>query len=235
MQLSQTTAEQWLSNPRLHVYLHATSGNLDDALELYDWNAEVAAACLRDVGHFEVLIRNRYAAALTQHHPDWTFPSNAMWTIEAGIPQTRAKQRKLNGGSANAVRKAREKNTPPSAGHTIANLPFGFWMMLTVGAREVTIWTPILSSLFPGRSRGHVHDRMEKLNDFRNRLAHWEPVFSTTTGLAARLGEFDQFFTEVDADVAQWVGERSTVVDTVKRCPVPGLNMVAPTYLGKAP
>lgn len=235
MQLSQTTAEHWLAHPRLHVYLHAASGNLDDALDLYDWNAAVAAACLRDVGHFEVLIRNRYAAVLTHHYPDWTFPSNAMWSIEAGIPQTRTKQRKLNQGSANMVRKARNKTTPPSAGHTIANLQFGFWMMLTAAPREVTIWTPMLSPSFPGRSRGYVHDRMEKLNDFRNRLAHWEPVFSTTTGLAARLSEFDRFLTEVDADVAQWVGERSTVVETVTQCPIPGLNMVAPTYLGKAP
>nr|WP_315267356.1 hypothetical protein [Microbacterium lemovicicum] len=235
MHLSKATAEQWLSNPRLHVYLHATSGDLTGALDLYDWNAEVAAACLRDVGHFEVLIRNRYAAALTHHHPDWTYPSNIMWTLEAGIPPTRVKQQKLNKGSMNAVRTARNKTTPPSAGHTIANLPFGFWMMLTAGAREDTVWTPMLSPLFPGSARGDVHDPMEKLNNFRNRLAHWEPVFSTTTGLAARLEEFDRFFTSVDSDVAAWVGERSNVVRTVAQCPVPGLHIAAPSYLSSVP
>jgi len=235
VQLSQTKAEQWLSNPRLHVYLHQTSGSVPDALDLYDWNAEVAAACLRDLSHFEVLIRNRYSAALMSHHSDWTTPESAMWTLEVGIPQTREKQRRMNTGSSKSVRTARAKTNPPTSGHTIANLTFGFWMMLTAAPREATIWTPMLSSLFPGRSRGYVHDRMEKLNDFRNRLAHWEPVFSTTTGLALRLEEFSEFFSQVDADIAAWVGARSSVVETVKRSPVASLSIATPTYLGKTP
>ncbi|KQM59281.1 MULTISPECIES: hypothetical protein [unclassified Agreia] len=217
------------------VYLNATSGSLPDALDLYNWNAEVAASCLRDLGHFEVLIRNRYSDVLNAHFPDWASPGSALWGRQAGIPLTREKQRKLNAGSSSSVRAARAKTTPPTAGHTIANLTFGFWMMLTASVRVDTIWTPMLSGIFPGRSRGYVHDRMQKLNDFRNRLAHWEPVFSTTTGLAFRLQEFDQFFSEVDPDVAAWVGTQSTVVDAVKRCPVSSLNIVAPTYLGTNP
>lgn len=102
--------------------------------------------------------------------------------------------------------------------------------MLTASVRDATIWTPMLSEIFPGRSRGYVHDRMEKLNGFRNRLAHWEPVFSTTTGLASRLREFDQFFSEVDPEVAAWVGSHSRVVETVGRCPVPKLR-TAMTYV----
>lgn len=235
MHLSQATTEQWLSNPRLHVYLHETSGSIPAALDLYDWNAEVASSCLRDLGHFEVLIRNRYAGKLTTQYADWTSPTSTIWQLETGIASTRQKQHRLNDGSSKSVRTARAKVTPPTEGHTIANLTFGFWMMLTSAPRDSTIWTPMLSSLFVGRSRGYVHDRMEKLNDFRNRLAHWEPVFSTTTGLSGRLQVFDQFFTEVDPDVAAWVGTRSTVVETLKRCPAPGLSIAVPTYLGKTP
>lgn len=235
VQLSQTAAEQWLSAPRLNVYMEAASGVLSDALKLYDWNSEVAAACLRDVGHFEVMIRNRYASALALQHPNWTYPSSALWSLEAGIPQTRVKQRKLNKKSENAVRSARRLSSSQTSGHAIANLQFGFWMMLTAGARESTIWTPMLSHLFPGSTRGQIHDPMEKLNTFRNRLAHWEPVFSTTTGLAARLSEFDQFFSSIDSDVAEWVGLRSTVIEVIKTCPVPGLSVVIPSYLGQIP
>lgn len=232
MHLTQATAERWLASPRLDGYLDQTA-SVSDALDLYDWNAEVASSCLRDLSHFEVLIRNRYAAALTTHHADWTTLSSPLWSLEAGISSTRQKQHALNVGSSKAVRSARAKTTLPTAGHTIANLTFGFWMMLTAAPRDATLWTPMLSSIFPGRSRGHVHDRMEKLNGFRNRLAHWEPVFSTTTGLALRLEEFSSFFWEVDADVAAWVGERSSVVDTVKRCPTSAVRIAVPTYLGK--
>ncbi|MBP1325031.1 hypothetical protein JOF28_000263 [Leucobacter exalbidus] len=122
-----------------------------------------------------------------------TTPS-ALWSLEAGIPQARGKQRELTKKSGSSVRSARRLSSSQSAGHAIANLQFGFWMMLTAGARESTIWTPMLSPIFHGVTRGQVHDPMKKLNTLRNRLAHWEPVFSTTTGLAKRLHEFDQFF-----------------------------------------
>lgn len=234
MDITHAAVDRWLSAPRFGVYLNATHGHTAEAMELYDWNAAVASACLRDVGHFEVLIRNRYAERLDSEHPGWTSTGNPLWSMLSGYPATRTKQQDLNKGSRAALFKAkRPSNATP--GQIIANLMFGFWAKLTAAPRVDTIWTPVLSDLFPAHSRGHVHDRMNKLNDFRNRLAHWEPVFSSTTGLTTRLAEFEQFFTVVDPDVASWVGERSTVLNTIEECPISDLVLMTNPYLGRMP
>lgn len=89
----------------------------------------------------------------------------------------------------------------------------------------------MLSSVFPGRARGHVHDRVLKLSQFRNRLAHWEPVFSTSTGLARRLTELDDLLRDLDNDVATWVGSRSTVIPLLSHPPLPSVRLTVPSYL----
>ncbi|MBM3714186.1 MAG: DNA-binding protein [Actinobacteria bacterium] len=239
------TATQWLSNPRLGVYLQATSGDHALALELYDWNAQVASACLRDVGHFEVLVRNRYADKLSAHDANWTSASSSLWTLESPPPQPNGviqKQRKANRKSKESLTIAHASLTNPASGHVsiptsgqvIAELMFGFWQSLTLPVRDATLWKPILSLAVPGLSRGHVHDRMLKLNRFRNRLAHWEPVFSNSTGLALRLTEFENIFTDIDPDVAAWVGTRSTVLETIDQCPLPALMATPTNFLGRA-
>lgn len=233
MSLPYQTAQRWLSPHRLGVYMAATSGDVQAALELYEWNAEVASACLRDVGHFEVLIRNRYEERLTPHQADWTEKDSVLWTVENGIEQTRRKQRFSNKKSREALERALKDAPQGTPGHIIANLMFGFWTSLTRAERESTVWTPILSGIFPGKGRGPIHDQMTKLNNFRNRLAHWEPVFSNTTGLALQLQKFDDLITLVDSDVANWVGSRSGVLGLIDECPVPGLSLTVSTYLGR--
>ncbi|WP_455905665.1 hypothetical protein [Microbacterium sp.] len=235
MSLPYSTAQRWLSPHRLGVYMTVTSGDSHAALELYEWNAEVASACLRDVGHFEVIIRNRYEERLTPHQSDWTAKSSPLWVAENGIEQTRRKQRYSNRKSRDALDRALQDAPQATPGHIIANLMFGFWASMTRSERESTIWTPILSGIFPGKGRGPIHDQMTKLNNFRNRLAHWEPVFSNTTGLEFQLRKFDELFTLVDNDVANWVGARSTVLDTIDECPVPGLSLSVSSYLGRTP
>jgi len=235
MPLPSVFAHEWLSPHRLAVYTQQTVGDLNAALELYDWNSAVTAACLRDIGHFEVLIRNRYAERLNNHYTDWTTTSSALWSRETGIPSTRQKQHAANERSKQAIAQARRDAPSTTQGHVIAQLTFGFWANLTLPYRESTIWTPILSPVLPGHPRGPHHDRMNKLNKFRNRLAHWEPVFSNTTGLPTRLAEFDDLFRSVDADVATWVGTRSALIDVLDSCPVPHLQPTVLTYLGNTP
>lgn len=208
--LSISSAESWLSPHRYSVYMSAASG---------------------DIGHFEVLIRNRYAAELDIAAADWTSPGSSLWTKESGISNTREKQRKSNSSSRKALRMAAQRAPAPTAGHVIANLTFGFWTALTRPEREATIWAPILSKVLPGRPRGHLHDAMVKLNKFRNRLAHWEPVFSTTTGLSARLSQFDQIFREIDVDVAMWVGAHSAVPGLLADPPLKILSIDSSAHL----
>ena len=57
-QADMTLIERRLSVERLSPYRAAMSGDLDRAIALYRWNAEVAAAFWTLIGHVEVLARN---------------------------------------------------------------------------------------------------------------------------------------------------------------------------------
>jgi len=232
VQLTNLEAEQWLSSGRLGIYLTAAGNDLSRALRLYEWNAHVTTACLQDLGHLEVLIRNYYDVELSKVSPSWTSVGDPIWTRLAGIQSTKTLQTKSNLYSQQSLAKARKKLQYPTHGQIIANLTFGFWTALTQAERDATIWTPILNPIFPGSTRGPVHNRMNTLNTFRNRLAHWEPVFSKTTGLMKQLSYVDALFTSLSPAIASWVGERSMVVSLIKTAPEPLLSQPPKTYLG---
>ena len=50
-----------LTIDRLRSYLEDCDNDLDRALDLYAWNAQIAAAFLEDLGRLEVVLRNRVA------------------------------------------------------------------------------------------------------------------------------------------------------------------------------
>jgi hypothetical protein len=233
-QLNALEAERWLSRGRLAIYLSKTSNDLNRALRLYEWNAQVTAACLHDLGHLEVLIRNAYDIELSKVSPTWISTNDPIWTRMNGIENTKRRQARSNEYSRESLKKAQKNLQRPTHGQIIANLTFGFWTALTQSERDATIWTPILSGVFPQATRGSVHDRMNKLNTFRNRLAHWEPVFSQTTGLMKQLSSVDKLFTDLSPSVTAWVGERSKVISLVRTAPELLLSQAPVTYLGTA-
>ena len=72
-------------------------------------------------------------------------------------------------------------------------------------------------------TRGEVHERVARVNKFRNRLAHNEPVFSTSSGLHDRMRDVDDLFMWVAPTAAAYVRATSTVASLLAQCPVPGL------------
>lgn len=196
------------------------------AFALYDWNSQVAGAALVDVGHFEVALRNVYDGQLSQHYPQWAVDSSStLFTRLVGAPPTHPGQQRLNQGSLDRIAAARAGlGSSPGHGQVVAALDFGFWTTLTRRERTATFWTPMLAHTFPAHlSRGQVHQLVDNVRKFRNRLAHNEPMFSRRTGLGDRLRELDTLFSWIRPAAASWVGQRSTIPSLLTRCPVPGL------------
>lgn len=224
--LTQAQFERWLSTPRAGRYLRAADGDIAVAVALYDWNGRVAASAFTVTCHAEVALRNAYDRQLSAAVADWTIePELRLLDIVKGYPATRDEQRALNEDSKRKVATAKSGlGLNPSHGRVVAALMFGFWAKLTVPRREPTYWTLMLKNAFPkGTSRGEVHATVSSVNGFRNRLAHNEPVFSATTGLADRLADVHRLFDLVDPAANQWVTAHSTVAAVVDTCPVPGL------------
>lgn len=216
-------AQRWLSTERFKVY--DRTGKVGDALDLYDWNSRLTAACARDVGHLELCLRNAYDRQITADHGNWTDPNGGFHNLESGISTTRLQQRILNDKSWGQVSAAYDKSA--THGHVVANLTFGYWYSLTDKGRADTHWNPTLYKAFPkGTSRGTVHSLVKDLVQFRNRLSHWEPVFSRTTAFQRRIRQVDELFQLLDPVVARWVGSKSMVPIVLATPPSAGLTGV---------
>lgn len=131
--LTPDQVREWLGAPRFGRYLTAASGDAGRALALYEWNSRLAAAALRDVGHFEVAMRNAYDAQLSERYPEWAAdPTSGLFRLETGPAKDRVPQRQLNAGSAGKLSAARAGlGGRPTHGQVVAALDFGFWAQLS--------------------------------------------------------------------------------------------------------
>ncbi|EHR61524.1 MULTISPECIES: Abi family protein [Saccharomonospora] len=224
--LSMADLQSWLSAPRLNTYLAACNQDRDLALELYCWNSQLAAAALVDTCHLEVALRNAYDRELSKRFPNWSVdPDSDLFRRTQGHGRAVTKQVELNKGSVAALTAAkRGLGATPNHGKVLAATTFGFWVKLTDRDRTATFWTPMLRRAFHGTpTRGEVHERVARINKFRNRLAHNEPVFSTTSGLHDRLRDIEELFDWVAPSAAAHVRATSTVPSLIAQCPVSGL------------
>ena len=76
-------AERWLSPKRLAPYLTACGGEVERALDLYEWNISLGQVLMRDVSHFEVALRNAYDRVMGER---W---EGAHWLLDEGSPVLR--------------------------------------------------------------------------------------------------------------------------------------------------
>ncbi|MFF5292855.1 Abi family protein [Paractinoplanes globisporus] len=163
-----------LSPERLTPYVIAGGDGAAAALDLYVWNAELAAALATTLGHVEVVLRN----AIHQNLTAWSTRrfGEPRWYRDAG--------HLLHSRHADAIRVAqlrvsqhgRRTETP---GRIVAELSFGFWRFLLTSHYDTTLWRQTLHQVFPGQRRRRViHDAVEVLHLARNRIAHYEPMFN---------------------------------------------------------
>lgn len=205
--------ERWLSPPRFAVYRSATAGDDARALALYEWNAALSAALLRDLGHVEVGLRNAYDRALT----DW-WPDSGHWTADPQrvfAPLWRRRDGRMvdvNERPRESLVRARRDAGGPAVppGKVVAELMFGFWRYLSTSAHEKTLWVPCLHRAFAsGTDRRDVDRIVRLLNDLRNRVAHHEPLFGTD--VADRHGDCIVLATLLDPDLGAYLRSTSMV------------------------
>lgn len=217
----------WLSQHRYNKYLDLASGDHSAAMEIYAWNSELSSAILRDLAHLEVLVRNSLDAQLTPSFPNWAAQSEPTWLcLENGTPRVRGKQQRLNTEGLKVLRTAQREIGPnPTHGMVMARLSFGFWnFLISPRVRESTLWTPYLHKAFPrGTARADIARYLDSAVSLRNRLAHLEPVSSTSTSVSRRLADIDSLFELLSPEVHGWITDMSDVAKIISRAPVAGL------------
>lgn len=176
--------ERWLSAERLAPYLIDCDGDVDRALELYEWNVRLGQVLMRDISHFEVALRNAYDRVMREA---W----EGCWLLDDASPARIPVMRKSKRGVLDANRINRKTidavvdRLPFGAnlGAIVANLTLGFWVHLSDRSREAVIWRTALYRAWPkGTDRQKLQPRLEGILRIRNRVAHAERLFDPSAG-----------------------------------------------------
>lgn len=165
--------ENRLSTERIGPYRRAVGGDLERAVALYVWNAEVAASFFEVLGHLEVLLRNALHDELTDWHSTRRRPLH--WYDDPDGVLDEKRQADI-ATARMRLRRDRKEETP---GKIVAELSFGFWRFLLDRRYQNTLWAQALRRAFPylvPQRRQAVYGPIEHLARLRNRIAHHEPI-----------------------------------------------------------
>lgn len=161
-----------------------------EAYGIYCWNEALSSTLFRLISITEIVMRNRFHKALSLHcsgNPAVVgMPDANDWFNHIALPHK----------SKDKIKKATEKHTksrgwqprvpPPSPNDVVSQMTFGFWPALLNSRLP---WGSLLPSIVPGhryttpahwaarRNQDALYTRIDLVNQLRNRIAHFEPVW----------------------------------------------------------
>ncbi|HEY4061112.1 MAG TPA: hypothetical protein VGM30_04390 [Puia sp.] len=174
-----------ISTPRFNRYLAACNNNRKQAEKLYRLNLRLSQQMYAVIGLFEVILRN----SIDRHFIPVKSP---VWLEEAVM---------LNGylnispgceDSFHTVQEAIHKlGLEYTHDRLIAKLTFGFWTY-QFSKKEFAAAGSTLLQIFPNKPHGirqkDVFKNLIRINDTRNRIAHYEPIsFDKITGMISSI------------------------------------------------
>ena len=153
-----------ISDERFTTYLKLARNDRRSALQLYAYNAALGSAFYGPLQALEVTLRNAVHDAIAEER-------GAFWFED---PQLDEPQR-------DAVTVAKQEldweKGPQTPGRIVAALSLGFWVALFAKRYEELLWRPTLHNCFdPTPARRRLHNQLNRLRRFRNRVAHHEPI-----------------------------------------------------------
>ncbi|WP_197717757.1 Abi family protein [Neisseria animalis] len=174
------------SEQRMQRYKHAVGE--ESAPDLYRLNLLLSRELFSLVSVFEIALRNKIDRCLVVGMSDsnWLYNSIQPKT-DPSLPYQGCFLQGKAGDSAKLIRDvlASKGNIPHDK--LVAELGFGFWRYLFAGGKggQFEATGKVLLKVFPNKpkstpSRAYnqkwIFDELSKINRFRNRLAHHEPI-----------------------------------------------------------
>lgn len=197
------------SRERLFPYMHRSGHKYDKAFNFYLYNARLSKAFLFPLHALEVTLRNRIQWVLSQEFSeDWH--------------QNSTFKRMLNEAGVASLMKAEGKATSGNIEDTVANTTFEFWTYLLHNQYH-DFWRTKFPSLCGGViTRGQLFTKVKRINDFRNRIAHHEPILDKP--FAERYAEILDVLQHLSPEVCCWVKSHSTFKTIITTEPAPSGN-----------
>jgi len=216
--ISQEEIDRWISPPRFQAFLEAANHDVAQATALYDWNICVSAV------FFEAINYDAQFSPL-QHHQ----LAKESWLCDPEILTPKSLERVLD--AISAIERMKKE---PTRARVVANLSFGFWRAL-LDRHYNQLWIERLHRAFPNGTgnRKEAAGLMSRLNPFRNRLAHHEPIINAS--ISKRHDDLIELARLIDKDAAQWIAARSCVADILEWRPPLSRNKRLRARLGLMP
>ncbi len=172
-----TLRNQYFSQPRYSRYLLSTGNDLSRAKKLYLANIRLAQSFHPIISQFEVILRNSLNVELSIHFAD----HNWIRSEKNGFMNHHSLGQKpyLKAQIINSEKRLRRNRIPITSGKLIADQTLGFWVALFSRPHyRLLLGRPI--HVFPNKppmeNRASIHQKLEKIRDFRNRVNHCEPL-----------------------------------------------------------
>lgn len=221
MQLTNApTVEQFphvldaFQDERIERYLPAADKSLEDAFRLYLWNCALCEAFYVPLQVGEIVCRNAIHKRLLERWGDKWFehPSLGSRLSMSGrdeLDHVLMEERAQHGARFNAH-------------HLVSGLSFGFWQHMLTKRYDRPLWDTGLRTSFPllprAMGRQEVHDRIESIRRWRNRIAHHKAIFDKAP--SAKYQETLQFIRWVSDEVADWLASASKVTAAIDLRPL---------------
>lgn len=157
------------SKARVQKYVHACGGDKRKAMRLYQYNARLSQDFYGVLSVFEIALRN----AINDHYivtlgNDWIVTE----AKSAGLLEHEAVE-------VHATESAYRKEGVYSHDKMVGSFTFGFWTYLFT-KRNYKVGGKTLLKIFPSRPKGttqkSVYTDITAIREFRNRVAHHEPI-----------------------------------------------------------
>ena len=169
-----------ISTPRFNRYLAACCNNRKLAERLYRLNIRLSQKMYAVIGLFEIILRNSIDRHFLSH-------KGLFWLEEAVMSDGYLDISPGCEDSFHTVQEAIHKlGLEYTHDRLIAKLTFGFWTY-QFSKKEFAAAGSTLLQAFPNRPHGigqkDVFKNLIRINDTRNRIAHYEPIcFDNSTG-----------------------------------------------------
>jgi hypothetical protein len=206
---SRLDAVLHISQPRLQRYLSTTSGDLEAALDLYEWNMAVSGAFFESLSALEIALRNAFHERLAH----WCVSDPGQWYDDP--------KNIFNNGSKRSIQTARQrvadKGAAETPGRVVSEISFGFWRYLLTGSYQASLWVPCLRHAFPGAKRRDIESQVAGLHELRNRIAHHEAIYARD--LAADYDDLVELAEHLHPRLGWWIDSRSRALQVLRQRP----------------
>ncbi|KHS44232.1 Abi family protein [Hafnia paralvei] len=197
-----------LSKERFAPYLKNAGFNTKYAFSLYLYNARLSKSFLYPLHILEVTLRNRMSEIFSIYFDEKWFNHSS---FRSG----------LSAESMDALDRGIRRAKKPNKEDIISTLTFDFWSNLFRPEYDRFVWQTNMKNLLPNVSmtRKDFERTVRDINDFRNRIAHHEPIHKMN--LSQMHVNILNMLQWLSTETNLWVKHHSTVNEFLRMKPSP--------------